>query len=266
MKTYLLIVGIVLFFCGHPQNDGKLRVTTQQNSPTIKNSSESFKINVYEDNDEYKNELLSSYLYKDALLQEVITYNTQTKKQECHTKFYYKENAQYDRFEVLKGSEPICEELKESAERSEGDYQVQIEFLHSKNIKIPFAPLSSEVSDLSKVLSIMDNYDGLKKETEINGNQKAIRFFGLNKRIRFYPSSITLFIDEQSLIKNYELILREGFPQKEFYKTENGEFTREYFYDDEQKIVKIVCKFTGEVYVYSHSETRFEYQKIHNTK
>ena len=257
MKLYLLILVVVLSFCSHLKHNSHSNAEFRQNTTAINRKHDSIKVDVYEDN-----ELIVTYLYDGGLLREAITYNTQTKKQECRTAYHYKANGEYDRFEVIKGSDPICEDLREVGERWEGDYQLHLEFLKSKSINIPFADaLSSEVSDLSKVLSVMDSYNDLRKEIEMNADQKVIRFSGLDKSIRFHPSRITGFIHDNTLIHDYELILKGGFPRKESYKTGVGELTREYVYDDEQRIVKVSYKFDGPEYK-DTLEIRLDYHHL----
>lgn len=251
-KTFLFFLVIGFTFCTD------LTVYAQQNSKIYGNPTKNLRVDIYEDNEQ-----IYSFFYNKNLVQEIVSYNTQTKKPECITKYHYKKNGQLNRIRTAKGSAAICKDISEISKKLAADYQVQLEFLKSKNIVFPFPELfGDEISDISSVLSVMDNYNELKKEIEVNGNQSTIGFSGLNKSIRFYPSSITLFIENNSLIKDYELILKDGYPQSEFYRTDKGELTRKYLYDAERRITKILSDFKGVEYVKTSSETRIEYYKL----
>lgn len=270
MKIYILMLLFVVNFGECSKNrehlDANVKKIRSNTNLSAKNFSfagnksiskinlnaESFRVDAYEDD-----ELVARYLYDKGLLQEGISYNVQTKEQELITKYYYKENGEYDQLEVTKGKNKVLEQFYNKLGR---DYYFQYEFLQSKNIKLPVAAeiLSSEVRDLSNVLSVADKYNDFKKEAEINGNQTTIRFIGFNKNIRFYPSTITLFIPENTIINDYELILKDNYLQKELYRIFDGELTREYSYDKDKKIVKVIYKFSG-AEIQSSLEKRFNF-------
>lgn len=215
---------------------------------------QSFKVDIYQDN-----ELMSSVFFRNGRMFKQIGYNTQTKKQESEVAYFYKENGEYDRSEV-KGEDGV-KEVNLEADKYERDFLFQSEFLKAKAIEFPLAALlPDEVRDLSDIFSVADNSDDFKTETRIDGNQKVIKFIGFNKNIRFKPSVLTIFIPNNTVVKDYELMLKDNYPQKESYKTDRGELTKEYFYDD-KKIVKLVYKLK-DIGDQTSLEKRFDYHKL----
>jgi hypothetical protein len=263
MKIVLLIFFGFLSFCSQPIHEGGLDTSAKENNTIINAKAKNlntiakegnFKVDIYEDNN-----LIGSYLYDNGLLQQELFPANSSENQEQITKYYYKENGVYDRLEVIKGQDSTSDDWLDRLMR---DFQFHRETLNAKGIQFPLASelLSSEVSDLSNVLSVANGYDDFKKETITEENRKIIRFVGFNKNIRFYPSYITMFIPENTFIKDYELTLTDNFPQKEVYKTDDGVLVREYFYSN-KKIVKVMNKFIDKNDD-SSFERRFEYQKL----
>ncbi len=281
MKTYVTTLISVFFLwccsCHEPilrngVNKG-LSVHTSRNSNFIANQNsktygnedpkndndrhiklQSFKVDIYQDN-----ELVSSVFFRRGVIVRGIGYNTQTKTQESEVEYFYKKNGEYDHTEV-KGEDRV-KEVNLEADKYERDFLFQSGFLKDKAIEFPLAALlADEVSDLSLIFSVAANYSNFKTETQIDGNLKVIKFIGFNKGIRFKPSIITLFIPDNTVIKDYELVLKDNYPQKELYKTEEGELTKEYFYDD-NKIVKLIYKFNS-MGDQTSLEKRFDYHKL----
>jgi len=251
MKIFFLLLVSILGFCNSTLHRGELRVVNNENNATINNITHSetknlsviakksdSKIDVYEDNI-----LVSSYFYDKGLLLEEVFSFTSSNSEEATIKYYYKENGEYDKLEIIKGQEISSDKW---LDRLMLDFQFQYEVLKSKNIQLPLATeiLSNEVRDLSNVLSIAEVENDFKKETKTTKNRKIIKFIGFNKNIRLYPSYITMFIPDNTFIKDYELTLVDNYPHKEVYKTDGGELTREYFYND-KKIVKVLNTFKG---------------------
>lgn len=219
-------------------------------------SGSGLKVDVYEGG-----ELVSSCVYEGGLLREEIDYKSDPSGQDHVIKYYYKGGGEYDRLEITSGQASVFDEI---FDRSMRDFRTQSEYLRSKNIRLPAAAeiLSGEVSDLSNVLSVADNYRDFKREAQADGSQKVFRFVGFNKNIRFHPSTITAFIHENEIIKDYELTLKDDYPQTESYKTGEGELTKEYFYDDERKIVRLIYKFKSKE-DQSSLEKKFDYHILH---
>ena len=92
---------------------------------------------------------------------------------------------------------------------------VQYSILQSKGIELPLPDIAAdEVSDISNILSVADNYSDFKLETQNDGNRKILKFTGFNKNIRFQPSTITLVAGNNPIyIKDYELTLENSYPQ-----------------------------------------------------
>jgi hypothetical protein len=120
------------------------------------------------------------------------------------------------------------------------NYLHQVKYLSTKGIKIKHPEIvSSEVNDLATILTVGENYNDFKKDSVVNGNEKTIIYKKLDKKIRFYPSYITQFIPEDEIIIDYNLVIKDGSPIKEFFLLGNNKsLQREYFYD-KSRIKKI---------------------------
>jgi hypothetical protein len=122
------------------------------------------------------------------------------------------------------------------------------DFLLRKNIKIdnPFM-LSSEVSDIEKLLANIESFEKISRNDETIFKSKK-----LNLNIRFNPSKITLFIPLNSIINNFDYILdKNGYLIKETIAFNDGVLTIKYFYDN-HKISKIIYSLkynNGEILV-----------------
>lgn len=160
-----------------------------------------------------------------------IVYNVETKKIESELVYIYKDKKLIDI--NVKGVD--LDYLQYAL-----DNKYQSEYLSTKGIRIEHPEIiSSEVNDLSNLLSIGDNYKDFKKDSVVNGNKKTIIYKNFNKKIRFYPSYITLFIPEGEIIKDYNLVIKDSLLIKETFLLENNQsLKREYFYD-KNRIKKI---------------------------
>ena len=215
-----------------------------------------FRVDIYEDN-----KLFCRSFFRNGLLIKDIGYNTQTKKPESVVKFFYKKNGEYDRIEVS-GADWMKEMIPE-IDKSNQDFLVQYEFLKSKNIEFPLPNIvTGEVTDLSNIFSVADNYNDFKTESRTDGTQKFIRLIGFNKKIRFHHSTIAFLIGNDSiLIKDYELTLENNFPSKELYKTDAGDLTKTYSYKD-RKLISVVYQFTDVENQTNYLTKRFDYHDL----
>lgn len=222
-----------------------------------------FQVDFYEDN-----ELVSSTYYSYGRIFKVITYNTLTKKREIETRYFYKENGDIERVEVIapERSEAVASEFK----KIKKDLHIQLDVLESKGIRFQLPDIAeAEVRDLSTIFSIADNYSDFKTETKNHGKLRTISLLSFNKRIRFNYSAIPYLIglseeviNDTILIKEYKLTLENRLPLKEIYTTGNGELTKTYSYND-GKLIRIVYQFTNIENRTNSLDKRFEYHELH---
>jgi hypothetical protein len=213
------------------------------------------KVDLYEDG-----KLAYSRIYEKGLLKQSTVYNTKLNTEETIAKYHHYENGQYERTEIIKGSDPGLDRALED-DHYERESRSDIQFLKSKNIEFPFPDLiGNEIRDLSDVVSVADNYEDFKKELTEKDNIRTLKFVGFNKNIRFKPSQITLYLGDNEIIKDYELILKDSYPQKETYATSAGELVKEYFYED-NRLIRLLYKFTGTEGV-ATSEKKFVYTRL----
>lgn len=215
-----------------------------------------FRVDSYEDN-----ELVSSSFFRNGLLVKDVGYNTQTKKIESEVKYFYKKDGKFDHAKV--GLAFASKDADLEADKSVSDFVVQRDFLKEKGIEFPLPALATEdISYISEVFSVAENYHDFKTDTRTDGNQKVIRFIDFNKKIRFEPTTIEGIVGNNPiLIKDYELILENNFPIKETYKTDNGELTKTYSYKD-GKLTAIVYQFAYLENQINSLTKRFEYSEL----
>lgn len=207
------------------------------------------------------NELERRSTYRDGLCVRDITFNTQTKKQESEIEYFYKKSGELDHVKMIQGDESPETQLE--ADKYFRDFVVQNQILNSKGIDFPLPDIAvDEVRDLSKILSVADNYSDFKTERRADGNQKVIKFVDFNKNIRFQPSTLTLVAGNNPIqIRDFELILENDFPIKETLKTNDGELIKTYSYKDGH-LIGVVYKFTDLENRTNSLEKRFEYHEL----
>lgn len=283
MKICVLIISFIcLFSCSNSERIPETRVNSVQTvsaNETTKNSVEvnlavhtnetpivdrnklknvgSFRVDFYEDN-----ELFSSYFYHNELCVKYITYNTETKKQESEVEYFYEKSGKLKQTKVIQGDDSRDARLE--SDKSNQDFKFQRDFLQSKGVDFPLADIvNDEISDLSNVFSVSDNYQDFKTETKTDGNQKVIKFIGFNKTSRFHNSPIALLIGNGDFIniKDYELTLENSFPLKEIYRTPDGGLTKTYSYKN-GKLTGVVYQFTDLQNQTNFLKKRFEYQEL----
>jgi len=220
-------------------------------------SVKSLRVDSYENN-----ELLSSFFFQDGVYVKNITYNTQTRKRDRETAFFYRKNGELDHAKIdgAVASKEDSFEIK----RSFDDFDVHSAMVKSKGVIFPLPIIAAdEVSDLSEVLSVADNYRDFKTESEIKEDQKTIRFVDFNKTIRFHYSPMSLLILKGDFItiRDYLLTVQNGFPALEVYRTSDGELTKTYSYKDGQ-LIAVVYKFTNLENQSNSLQKRFDYHKL----
>ncbi|GHV43009.1 hypothetical protein FACS1894180_0850 [Bacteroidia bacterium] len=208
-------------------------------------------IDVFEDD---KRDFTFVYNEQDLLI-ETILYNTHTDSIESKSQFHY-QNGIFDY--VSQNSVKDIDYTQDVL-----NYLYQRDYLISKGINFQHPEIiSSEISDISNVLSVAENYDDFKTDSIINGSKKTVKFIGFNKNIRFYPSYITMFIPDNTFIIDYEYTVNKNHLETEKYILDDGTLLRTYFYDKE-RVIKVEYLFTekesGETFSF---EKRFEYSPI----
>lgn len=161
---------------------------------------------------------VSRYEYVNDTISKVISYNSDTGEIEKEIKY-------------LNGIPDYKNDL--DLEQEFLNYKEFLNTLVTHEIK-PINPiiLGSDLNDLSTVLSVADNYNDFKKETSVKDKITTMNFVKLNKNIRFSPSLITMFIPDNTIITDYELVVEKQQPLKEFYRTKDGRLVKEYIYQD----------------------------------
>lgn len=213
MKNKILIIGVfILFSCQYHKKPKE----------SLK------KVDLFVDG-----RLETSYFIneKDILIKS-IGYNLN--KIESQTMYYYNIDGQFDSLSY--SSESDLKEEEEIQYKNFYSNLINIAPL-SLNIRHPFL-LADPISNISYIFNSM-NFEIETKIEHISENESLINLQGINKRYRFYPSYITLFIPEPQLVNSYKLWVKNKAISKEEIVFENGVFEREYCYNSHNEIVKI---------------------------
>jgi len=217
MRIAIILIGILTACSDKPVNKPLQSIKVQKNKT----------IDVLEDGKK-----VATLTYnRENLLENELIYNIETKKIETELTYIYNSKKLVDI--NVKGID--LDYLRYAL-----DNTFQSKSLFKKGIKIEHPEIvSSEVNDLATILTVAKNYDDFKKDSVVNGNEKTLIYKKFNKKIRFYPSYITLFIPEDEIIKDYNLVIKDSLPIKETFLLENNQsLKREYFYD-KNRIKKI---------------------------
>lgn len=101
---------------------------------------------------------------------------------------------------------------------------------------------NQEVKEMATFFSI-----GVKHTTNINNKEKTILFDSIYKKISF-RTSIEQYIPHLTIIKQYKVNLKEGFPIKEKITFDGGVLERSYYYDKIKRLTSIVwnCKYDND--------------------
>ncbi|MET3035869.1 hypothetical protein ABXT08_07205 [Chryseobacterium sp. NRRL B-14859] len=174
--------------------------------------------NTYNIDEFQEGKKVNRYEYVNDTISKVISYNSDTGKIESEIKYF-------------NGAPDYKNDL--DLEQEFLNYKEFLNILTTHKIK-PINPiiLGSDLKDLSTVLSIADSYDDFKQETSVKDKVTIIKFVNFNKNIRFSPSLITLFIPDNTIIMDYELLVENGQPLKESYKIRGQILVKEYVYQD----------------------------------
>ncbi|MGC4129277.1 MAG: hypothetical protein QM564_06890 [Bergeyella sp.] len=228
MKIYLIILNMILLSCNS---------TGSKNSETI--------INEYVDNKK-----VSTYYYNSSqVLEKEEIYNTDTNTIESELEYHYKNNS-FDTLIVKKGIDLEYDHLVR-------DNKAAYEIVSANGIKFLYPEIvSNEIRDISNILSVVEESD--IKETKTDGNKQTISFTGLNKNIRFYPSDISGFIPETTVLIDYQYTLDRDLITAEKYVTNSGVLVKTYSYNSE-KISKILYEFDSKEHGKVSFEKRFDY-------
>jgi hypothetical protein len=220
------------------------------------NRKESVRVDAYENN-----ELLETFFFQDGLNVKLITYNTQTKKKEHETALFYK-NGEFD-YAKIDGA-IASKESNVEIKRSFDELNFQYDVLKAKGVNFPLPTIvADEVRDLSEVLSVADYHHDYKTESQVEGDQKTIKFIGFDKTSRFHYSTMALLIGAGDFItvKDYSLTTRSGFPALEVYRLNEGELTKTYSYKD-GRLTGVVYGLTNLKNELKSLDERFEYHAL----
>ena len=237
MRIAIILVAALLSTCSKKSDNKPIQSVEIKKNKTI---------DILEDG-----KRLFTYLYNEKDLPvEVISYNEQTNKIESKSDYNY-QNGKLNY--VSQGNVKDVDYTQ-----SVLNYLYQAKDLSTKGIKIEHPEIvSSEVNDLATILTVGKNYDDFKKDSVVNGSEKTIIYKSFNKKIRFYPSYITLFIPEDEIIKEYNLVIKDSLPIKETFLLENNQsLKREYIYDT-NRIKKIT-------YISSDPTNKLQREFIYN--
>lgn len=287
MKKYtILAISLLCFWnCATSQNATESN-TGEVQSPTTGNSSElkanehqitnstpslriesrsclgigKFRVSTYADE-----KLESLSYYQDGFIMKFVSFDAETKAPTTEIEYFYKDSGEFDHQKVIRGKDvdDSAQMLMENRQ-AQKEIQFQCDYLQSKGIRFPLADIvANDLSDLTTVLSVAENNNDFKTETQTNGNQKAIKFIGFNKTNRFHNSLIPLLIGKGDFIniKDYELTLENSFPSKEIYWTPDGELTKTYSYKN-GNLTGVVYQFSGLEKQTNSLSKRFEYTEL----
>lgn len=203
--------------------------------------------------------------YQEGLIMKYGSFDVETKETTTEIEYFYKDNGELDHQKVIRGKDvDVSKEMLLETRQAQKEIQFQCDYLQSKGIRFPLADIvANDLSDLTTIFSVADNYRDFKTETQTDGNQKVIKFIGFNKTNRFHNSPIALLIGNGDFIniKDYELTLENRFPLKEIYRTHDGDLTKTYSYKDE-KLIDVVYQFTDSRNQTSSLSKRFEYHEV----
>ncbi|MCZ2083894.1 MAG: hypothetical protein LC112_06445 [Flavobacteriales bacterium] len=219
MRIAIILIAILLTTCSKKIDNKPIQSVKIKKNNTI---------DVLEDG-----KRVFTYLYNEQdLLIEAISYNQKTNSIESKSEYNY----QNGKFSYISQGNVKDVDYTQSVL----NYLYQAKDLATKGIKIEHPEIvSSEVNDLATILTVGKSYDNFKKDSIVSENGKTIIYKNFNKKIRFYPSYITLFIPEGEIIKGYNLVIKDSLPVKETFLLENNQsLQREYFYD-KNRIKKI---------------------------
>ena len=145
---------------GYPKNIVKNPTDNRKNRG-------SFRVDAFIDD-----KLVSRSFYRKGLCTKYITFNTETKRQESEVEYLYDNSGELSRTKVKQGA--ALSDVELLAEKSYKDFMVQYSILQSKGIELPLPDIAAdEVSDISNILSVADNYSDFKMETQNDGNRKT---------------------------------------------------------------------------------------------
>lgn len=268
----LVVFGLLFFssyFCGretvNESSNLKADKAKEKSKSDPKENKVAVKVNEYENN-----VLKAEYIFdENGKLKQKTVFDEKNKSKNSVTKYFYKRTGEFERAEFNAGEKEDSDEI---FNKTISDFQSSVNYLKTQNIKISFPELlSNEIGGTAKMLSIGENNNDFKKDVNANNSEKTIRYSGINQTVRFYPADVGVAEDE--IIEDYELILKDGYPVKETYKTgksslkgtDSDNLTTEYFYDDNNRVSKEIftsSSMSDNKESKSVVEKRFEYQDL----
>lgn len=179
------------------------------------------KIEVLENGAKY-----SIYYYDNNKLVQRNIYNIETKEIETTVKYIYRDSMVVD----MK-IEGIDLDYLYHYNNSIENYK----YLVDLGISIDNPELmESEINDIVNILSVSEYYI-----TNIS-NIKTIELTNIHKKLRFYPSYITMLINENEPINTYKLIIKNNKIIKDIFIIKEYHYIQRQYYYNGNKIEKIV--------------------------
>lgn len=195
------------------------------------------------------NKIVCSYIYQKQI-SKVIVFDEKEKKTGVT---FYKNNKPYnvkDRTDKL--------DLEERAK----DLKVQLTYLKNKKIQIGYPEtIESEIKEISKILSVADNYSDFQSfDVTSENNSRTIKLINFNKRIYFKNSDIEEFLHPGTMIINYTLEINGGRLVREIYDLETGQLERVYYYNQRNDLVRVLYSMQTKDKKFYSKEKRFVYR------
>jgi len=190
------------------------------------------------------------YLNHKGLVVEFIYHDELCTKRD--TFFYsYSDTDLVEKIRYLSGG--VKDGFDENVEKKYiNDAVFQNNYLLKKGIVFPLPFVNNaELGDMVKVFSCCDKYQEITAETE-----KIFIFTNINKKISF-RSNIDKYIQHLTIIKKYQVILKENFLVKEEFTFDGGVLTRIYHYDKTHKLSSITwdCVYDDDSNKYTETKT-----------
>lgn len=230
MKTFIILSFCLILYSCNPALEEDLVITEFQEGKEI-----------------------NKYYYLGYILQKQEFFNIKKGGRESILEYVYKEK-------IIDTVLVDGVDMDDTRQMKEGI--VKRDFLKSKGINFLFPEIiSSDVSDLSNIFSVADNYDDYSKiDSMTMDSTRIIKFVKFNKNIRFTPSLLTMFIHNNTIIKDYQINIKNHQPIKEYYTTRDGVLFKEYVYKD-KKLVQLLYKVIDDDKEEIVFEKKFEYKK-----
>jgi hypothetical protein len=139
--------------------------------------------------------------------------------------------------------------LSEDAIRVYSDFVAAQEILSEQRIIAPYPILyMNEVQEIATMMTLSAG----KRSEKSKGNRRIISVTEINKRVRFDPTPLTIFIQPDFTMCSYTLELKLDTIIKEVYYVDNVTVTREYTYQSSlPSKIQTTLKYKNDKKIYS---------------